>query len=111
MSDPDLDAVTITVTDHDAKVHTISVPTDFPLMQGLIEHLPLKAECGGACACATCHVYLADPSLFSAPSEDEIDMLDMAFSVNTNSRLSCQLMISPAHAGMVVTLAPGTEKD
>ena len=55
--------------------------------------LPVAAECGGACACATCHVYVEDGwfEKLRQPSPDEIDMLDMALAVQPNSRLSCQI--------------------
>ncbi len=58
--------------------------------------LPIAAECGGACACATCHVYVDDGWFEKLPatSEAEIDMLDMALAVEPNSRLSCQIICS-----------------
>ncbi|MEQ9608903.1 MAG: 2Fe-2S iron-sulfur cluster-binding protein, partial [Kiloniellaceae bacterium] len=63
---------------------------------------------GGCCACATCHVYIA-PEWFAklpAPSDEEIAMLDEAFEVETNSRLSCQVLLTPELDGMDVTVAP-----
>ena len=71
--------------------------------------LPIKAECGGACACATCHVYVTDGwyDKLPAPSEAEIDMLDMALAVEPgSSRLSCQGICSDATDGIKVTVAP-----
>jgi len=70
--------------------------------------LPITAECGGACACATCHVYLEDGwyEKLAPPSEGETDMLDMALAVKPNSRLSCQLICSEELDGIHVTLAP-----
>ncbi len=70
--------------------------------------LPIAAECGGACACATCQVYVEDGwyEKIAPPSEAEVDMLDMALAVQPNSRLSCQLTCSDELDGIKVTLAP-----
>jgi 2Fe-2S ferredoxin len=68
----------------------------------------IEAECGGACACATCHVYVA-PEWTEATgkaSQMEEDMLDFAFEVRPNSRLSCQIKVSEALDGLVVTTPP-----
>ena len=65
----------------------------------------IEAECGGACACATCHVYVA-PEWIEAvgkPSQMEEDMLDFAFEVRPSSRLSCQIKVAPALDGLVVS--------
>ncbi len=64
----------------------------------------IEAECGGACACATCHVYV-DPAWVEAtgkPEPMEEDMLDFAFEVQPNSRLSCQIKVKPQLDGLVV---------
>ena len=71
----------------------------------------IEAECGGACACATCHVYV-DPAWTEAlpdQTDEEIDMLDSAFEVEENSRLSCQIIMTEELDGLKVTLAPGSE--
>ena len=76
-----------------------------------IPELGIKAECGGACACATCHVYI-DPAWTGKlypPKPEEIERMDDAFDVRDNSRLSCQLLMSDALDGLTVTLAPGSE--
>ena len=64
----------------------------------------IEAECGGACACATCHVYVdADwTDRVGPPEAMEEDMLDFAFDVRPNSRLSCQIKIGPELDGLVV---------
>ena len=66
------------------------------------------ADCGGACACATCHVYVTDGwfEKLPKPSEAEIDMLDMALAVEPHSRLSCQVICSAETDGIKVTVAP-----
>ena len=64
----------------------------------------IEAECGGACACATCHVYV-DPAWVEKvgkPQPMEEDMLDFAWEVQPNSRLSCQIKVSPDLDGLVV---------
>ena len=68
----------------------------------------IEAECGGACACATCHVYVAPEwtEAVGKPSQMEEDMLDFAFEVRPNSRLSCQIKVSNELAGLVVTTPP-----
>lgn len=64
----------------------------------------IDAECGGACACATCHVYVADDwAERVGPAEDmEQDMLDFASDVRATSRLSCQIKIAPDLDGLTV---------
>ena len=65
----------------------------------------IEAECGGACACATCHVYVSEEwtETVGKPSQMEEDMLDFAADVRPNSRLSCQIKIVEALNGLVVT--------
>ena len=65
----------------------------------------IEAECGGACACATCHVYVAEEwtAAVGKASQMEEDMLDFAFEVRPNSRLSCQIKMTEALDGLVVT--------
>ncbi len=65
----------------------------------------IEAECGGACACATCHVYVDEAWLAKLPKQErmEEDMLDFAFDVRPNSRLSCQIKVTEALDGLVVT--------
>lgn len=64
----------------------------------------IEAECGGACACATCHVYVDEDWLAAlpAPEATERDMLDFATDVRPNSRLACQLKLTPALDGLSV---------
>ncbi len=70
--------------------------------------LPIKAECGGACACATCHVYVDDAWIerLVPMREEEEDMLDEAMEVEENSRLSCQIILDENLDGLRVRLAP-----
>ncbi len=64
----------------------------------------IEAECGGACSCSTCHVYVDEAwrAATGEPSPMEEDMLDFAFDVRPNSRLSCQIKVTEALDGLVV---------
>ncbi|RUT97633.1 (2Fe-2S)-binding protein, partial [Mesorhizobium sp. USDA-HM6] len=64
----------------------------------------IEAECGGACACATCHVYVDEAwtTEVGEPEAMEEDMLDFAYDVRPNSRLSCQIKVRDALDGLVV---------
>ena len=66
----------------------------------------IEAECGGACACATCHVYVDEAfrSVTGEPEPMEQDMLDFAYDVRPSSRLSCQIRVTDALDGLVVTV-------
>jgi len=66
----------------------------------------IEAECGGACACATCHVYVDEAwtDAVGQPEPMEEDMLDFAFDVRPNSRLSCQIRVSDELDGLVVSV-------
>ena len=66
----------------------------------------IEAECGGACACATCHVYVdeAFKEIVGEPEPMEEDMLDFAFDVRPTSRLSCQIRVSDELDGLTVTV-------
>jgi 2Fe-2S ferredoxin len=68
----------------------------------------IEAECGGACACATCHVYVDEEwrALTGAPEPMEEDMLDFAYELKPNSRLSCQIQVTDEMDGLVVTVPP-----
>lgn len=64
----------------------------------------IEAECGGACACATCHVYVDEQwtEIIGPPEAMEEDMLDFAFDVRPTSRLSCQIKMKAAYDGLIV---------
>ena len=68
--------------------------------------LPIKAECGGACACATCHVYVDEAwqAKLARPSAEEEDMLDTVPDTQPNSRLSCQILMRDELDGLRLTL-------
>src|SRR3546814_14255661 len=89
----------VIATDREGGMHELPFQEGDTLMEVLTsEDLGVRAECGGCCACATCHVYVAPQWLdrLLPQSDDEIDMLDLAFAVETNSRLSCHIALTPA---------------
>ena len=99
--------VEINFIDHAGEQHTVSAKVGMTVMEAAVQNrVPgIDAECGGACACATCHVYV-DPQWQTAVGQAarmEEDMLDFAFDVRPNSRLSCQIKITEALDGLVVT--------
>jgi len=106
------DNLKIYVTDPEGVEHELDAIEGWRVMEIIKDHgLPLKAECGGACCCATCHVYVDTSwqSKLIEKTDEEEDMLDEAFDVEDNSRLSCQLLMSEELDGLKVTIAPGTE--
>ena len=98
----------ITYVEHGGKSHTIEVANGLSVMEGAVQNnIPgIDADCGGAMACATCHVYVKEEWFNKLPKKEdgEEDMLDMAFEPKKNSRLSCQLMVSDQLDGLVVNL-------
>lgn len=99
----------VTYVAQDGKETTLDIPVDTTIMQAAILHGidGIVAECGGSCMCATCHVYVRDDQLamVSPVSADEDAMLEGTASPRrANSRLSCQLVVSPAMDGLVVYL-------
>ena len=99
----------IVVTDREGAEHVIEGTPGWSVMEIIRENdLPVEAACGGCCACATCHVYVDAAWLekLEAASDEEDRMLDEAYQVQENSRLSCQIPFAEALDGLKVTLAP-----
>ena len=98
----------ITYIEYNGKSHTIEIANGLSVMEGAVQsNIPgIDADCGGSMACATCHVYVKEEWFNKLPKKEdgEEDMLDMAFEPKTNSRLSCQLMVSEQIDGLVVNL-------
>ena len=98
----------VTYIEHDGREHVVEVKNGLSVMEGAIRNnVPgIDADCGGACACATCHVYVDEAwrDKTGEPSAMEESMLDFAEEVQPNSRLSCQIRISDALDGLVVRL-------
>lgn len=98
----------LTFVEANGERHTVDAPSGSTVMEvALRNNVPgIDAECGGACSCATCHVYV-DPDWSEAvggPSPMEEDMLDFAFDIRPTSRLSCQIKMGDALDGLVVEL-------
>ena len=98
----------ITFIEFDKTEHIVDAENDTTIMEAAIQNsVPgIDADCGGACACATCHVYIdsawADKT--GKAEQMEQDMLDFAFDVTEESRLSCQIKVSDELEGLLVNL-------
>jgi len=96
----------ITYIEHDGTVHTVEAEIGSTVMESALKGgvTGIVAECGGACTCATCMVYVDEAWLDKTGkrSEEEEDQLDFAFDVKPNSRLSCQIKVTEALDGFVV---------
>ena len=98
----------ITFIEFDGSEHTVDAKNGLSLMEAAVKNLVpgIDADCGGACACATCHVYI-DPDWqdkVGKANEMELSMLDFAEEVKDNSRLSCQVKVTDDIDGIVVRL-------
>ena len=102
--------VKITYIETDGPARTVEGEAGSTVMETAIRNnIPgIEAECGGACACATCHVYVDATwqEKTGTPSPMEEDMLDFAFDVRPNSRLSCQIKVREDLDGLIVTVPP-----
>ena len=96
----------LTFIDFSGTAREVQAENGSTVMEAAIKNgIPgIEAECGGACACATCHVYVDDAwtDIVGKPTSMEEDMLDFAYDVRPVSRLSCQLRVSDALDGLVV---------
>ncbi|MAK63342.1 MAG: 2Fe-2S ferredoxin [Maricaulis sp.] len=98
----------ITYIEFNGNEHEIDVPNGLSVMEGAVRNLVpgIDADCGGACACATCHVYV-DPAWTDKTGSREAmedSMLDFAEHVQDNSRLSCQIKVTDELDGLVVRM-------
>jgi len=99
----------IIVKDREGRSHKLNADNGLKIMEIIRDAgLDIEAACGGCCACATCHVYIDDKWLkkIEKIEDEEESMLDQAFHVNNNSRLSCQLEFNEKLDGIELTLAP-----
>jgi 2Fe-2S ferredoxin len=96
----------ITFIDHEGTARTVDADVGSTVMEAAIKNgVPgVEAECGGACACATCHVYVEEEwrAQTGEPSPMEEDMLDFGYEIKPNSRLSCQIKVREELDGLVV---------
>ena len=98
----------ITYIDYGGTARTVTGEVSATVMETAIRNnIPgIEAECGGACACATCHVYVDEAwrAKVGEPTPMEEDMLDFGYDVRPSSRLSCQIKVTDALEGLVVTV-------
>lgn len=98
----------ITYIQHDGTEQTVDGLPGLSVMETAIKNMVpgIDADCGGACACATCHVYVEPgwKEKVGPRNSMEEDMLDFAFDVRDSSRLSCQIKVSDALDGLRVTV-------
>ena len=97
------------ITDRSGKMSEIEYDGNFTLMETLRDNgYDIEASCGGCCACATCHVYIDEKwtNKLKNMDDDEESMLDQAFDVKNNSRLSCQIDLSEEFDGLEIEIAP-----
>jgi 2Fe-2S ferredoxin len=103
--------VKITYVEHGGAAHIVDVAEGKSVMEGAVNNnIPgIDADCGGACACATCHVYVANDwfEKTGGPSEIEASLLEFAAAeMQPTSRLSCQIKVSEQLDGLVVSMPP-----
>ena len=103
----------VTYIEFDGTVHSVEVPVGTSVMRGAVDNnVPgIDADCGGECACATCHVYI-DPAWLPkvgtpAPGSQEASMLSFAALAEPNSRLSCQISVTDELDGLLVRMPEG----
>lgn len=102
----------ISVVDQVGRHYEIPARAGASIMEAIrLAGLPIAAQCGGCCSCATCHVYVEESDLGRLPpmTEEEEALLELAVDVRPSSRLSCQLTVATGFDGLKVQLAPGTE--
>lgn len=104
----------IFVTDQTGTEHELEALEGWRVMEVIRDWgLNIKAECGGSCSCATCHVFVALEWVdrLKAATDEEEDMLDSVPDYEANSRLSCQILMSEELDGLRVTLADSAKQD
>jgi 2Fe-2S ferredoxin len=98
----------VTYIEHDGTEHRVEVEEGLSVMRGAVDNgVPgIDADCGGQCACATCHVFVDEAWLArtGVPDEQEGSMLSFAATALPNSRLSCQIAVTGELDGLVVRL-------
>ncbi|WP_139959964.1 2Fe-2S iron-sulfur cluster-binding protein [Flavicella sediminum] len=104
--------IKVKITDREGVVHELDAPTDMSM--NIMElckayELPVEGTCGGMAMCASCQCYVNSDHELPEMGEAEEDMLDQAFHVEDNSRLGCQLHITPEMDGLEIELAPESD--
>ena len=100
----------MTFVEPDGTRRDVDAPLGLSVLEVAHKHgVDIEGTCEGSLACSTCHV-IVDPAWYSRlarPTEDEEDMLDLAFGLEKTSRLGCQIVITEALDGLVVRLPAG----
>jgi len=98
----------IKYVEYSGKEHEVEVPEGWSVMEGAVKNLipGIDADCGGACACATCHVHVDPAWKEKIPQKSDMEetMLDFAQELQPNSRLSCQIKVVPHLDGLIVRM-------
>jgi len=101
----------MTFVELDGTRREVDAPLGLSVLEVAHKHgVDIEGACEGSLACSTCHV-IVDPAWFGRlvpPTEDEEDMLDLAFGLEKTSRLGCQIVITAQLDGLIVKLPPGT---
>jgi 2Fe-2S ferredoxin len=99
----------VTYITTDGERHEVTLENGYSVMEGAINNNidGIVAECGGACACATCHSYIDESWLDRLPAmvDMEVSMLDAAYDRRQNSRLTCQIEMNDALDGLIIHVA------
>ncbi len=98
----------IRAIDRDGAEHVLEGIDGWTMMEILRDAgLPIEGECGGGCACATCHIYVEHDwfKKLPAPAPAESELLEFAHAVEANSRLACQIVCQPDIDNIAITLA------
>jgi 2Fe-2S ferredoxin len=105
--------VKIIYRDRDGTVHEVDAEPGMSLMEAAVKNgvSTIEGECGGACACATCHIYVPEEcqSLTGKASEDELEMLEFGIEPDERSRLGCQIKVTAEMDGLTV-LTPSSQR-
>ena len=98
----------ITFIEHNGTEHLVDAAAGESLMRAAVDNRVdgIVADCGGNCSCATCHVYIEATWRERIPpaSNEERDMIECALHVEEHSRLSCQILVTPALDGLIVRI-------
>ena len=101
----------ITFIAHSGQRHTVEAEAGLSLMRAAIDHsVPgIDGDCGGQCACATCHVFISAPwdAITGPRTAHEDEMLNFAAELQSSSRLACQIPLTDAMDGLIVTMPEG----
>lgn len=107
----DARSINVTFLQPDDTKRTVTARVGETLLQTAHRHeIELEGACEGVCACSTCHLILPSAlyDILPEPSEDEEDMLDMAFGLTETSRLGCQIIVMPEMEGVVLEMPKAT---